>query len=127
MHSAMSFTSTALAWTAASQSSELMRFANVARVSRPFSPTAQTAQPMAVRTMGTSLKMRNLELPAVCDFSVTNVCNAACDFCGFARDKTLAGAARYVDADAFSRALPILRRRGIWYMTLQGGEPLVHP
>jgi len=71
--------------------------------------------------------MRNLELPAVCDFSVTNVCNAACDFCGFARDKTLAGAARYVDADAFSRALPILRRRGIWYMTLQGGEPLVHP
>jgi MoaA/NifB/PqqE/SkfB family radical SAM enzyme len=75
---------------------------------------------------------RNLEnldfkLPAVCDVSVTNVCNAACDFCGFARDKTLAGPARYVDADAFSRALPILHRRGIRYMTLQGGEPLVHP
>jgi len=28
------------------------------------------------------------------------------------------------DADAFSRALPILHRRGIRYMTLQGGEPL---
>jgi MoaA/NifB/PqqE/SkfB family radical SAM enzyme len=27
----------------------------------------------------------------------------------------------------FSRALPILRRRRIRYMTLQGGEPLVHP
>ena len=31
------------------------------------------------------------------------------------------------DAEAFSRALPILHRRGIRYMTLQGGEPLVHP
>ena len=70
--------------------------------------------------------MANL-LPAICDLSVTNVCNAACDFCGFARDKTLTGLARYVDADAYLRALPILFRRGIRYMTLQGGEPLVHP
>jgi len=69
----------------------------------------------------------NFMPPSVCDVSVTNVCNAACDFCGFARDKTLAGAARYVDASAFSRALPILHRRGIRFMTLQGGEPLVHP
>ena len=71
--------------------------------------------------------MPSFELPAVCDVSVTNVCNAACDFCGFARDKTLAAPARYVDAGAFSRALPILHRRGIRYLTLQGGEPLVHP
>jgi MoaA/NifB/PqqE/SkfB family radical SAM enzyme len=69
----------------------------------------------------------NLNLPAVCDFSITNVCNAACDFCGFARDKTLAGAARHVDVGDYSRALPILHRRGIRYLTLQGGEPLVHP
>jgi len=74
-----------------------------------------------------NLRLMNLPLPAVCDFSITNVCNAACDFCGFARDKTLAGPARYVDTDAFSRALPILHRRGIRYLTLQGGEPLVHP
>jgi MoaA/NifB/PqqE/SkfB family radical SAM enzyme len=73
------------------------------------------------------LKILSYTLPAVCDVSVTNVCNAACDFCGFARDKTLAGAARYLDAEAFSRALPILHRRGIRYLTLQGGEPLVHP
>jgi MoaA/NifB/PqqE/SkfB family radical SAM enzyme len=73
------------------------------------------------------MRVLNYKLPAVCDFSVTNVCNAACGFCGFARDKTLVGAARYVDADAFARALPILYRRNIRYMTLQGGEPLVHP
>jgi MoaA/NifB/PqqE/SkfB family radical SAM enzyme len=69
---------------------------------------------------------RNL-LPAVCDVSVTNVCNAACDFCGFSRDKNLVGPRRYVDLAEFTRALPILRRRRIRYMTLQGGEPLVHP
>ena len=66
-------------------------------------------------------------LPAICDVSVTNVCNAACDFCGFARDKNLAGPRRYIDLAGFSRALPILRRRRIRYMTFQGGEPLVHP
>ena len=73
------------------------------------------------------MKITNYGLPVVCDISITNVCNAACDFCGFARDKTLAGPARYLDADAFSRALPILYRRRIRYLTLQGGEPLVHP
>lgn len=78
------------------------------------------------RRPGTSRAERNL-LPAVCDVSVTNVCNAACDFCGFARDKNLAGPRRYLDLAGFSRALPILRRRRIRYMTFQGGEPLVHP
>ncbi|HET6185009.1 MAG TPA: radical SAM protein [Acetobacteraceae bacterium] len=74
-------------------------------------------------------ELRRLDrlLPAVCDFSVTNLCNAACEFCGFARDKNLAGAQRHADAEAFALALPILRRRGIRYITLQGGEPLVHP
>lgn len=66
-------------------------------------------------------------LPAVCDVSVTNVCNAACDFCGFARDKTLAGPRRYLDPEAFARALPILHRRAVRFVTLQGGEPLLHP
>jgi MoaA/NifB/PqqE/SkfB family radical SAM enzyme len=66
-------------------------------------------------------------LPAVCGISVTNVCNAACDFCGFSRDKTLAGPARYLDVGKFEAALPIMRRRGIRYVTFQGGEPLVHP
>jgi MoaA/NifB/PqqE/SkfB family radical SAM enzyme len=71
--------------------------------------------------------MLNRRLPAVCDCSVTNVCNAACDFCGFSRDKRLAGPARYVPADEYAQALPILHRRGVRFMTLQGGEPLVHP
>jgi MoaA/NifB/PqqE/SkfB family radical SAM enzyme len=58
---------------------------------------------------------------------VTNVCNAACDFCGFSRDKNLVGRCQYLDLAAFTRALPILRRNRFRYMTFQGGEPLVHP
>jgi MoaA/NifB/PqqE/SkfB family radical SAM enzyme len=34
---------------------------------------------------------------------------------------------RFVDRDALARALQILRRRGIAYINLQGGEPLLHP
>ena len=70
--------------------------------------------------------MPAFDLPAACGFSITNVCNGACDFYGFARDKTLTGPARYTDAGAYSRALPILHRRRIRYLTLQGGEPQVH-
>jgi len=66
-------------------------------------------------------------LPAVCDVSVTNVCNAACDFGGFACTKNPVGPARYLDPRRFAQALPILRRRQIRYLTFQGGEPLVHP
>jgi MoaA/NifB/PqqE/SkfB family radical SAM enzyme len=87
---------------------------------------------MNVPSMKTSLRPRSQPakrnpLPAILDVSVTNVCNAACDFCGFARDKNLTGPRRYIDLGGFSRALPILRRRRIRYMTFQGGEPLVHP
>jgi sulfatase maturation enzyme AslB (radical SAM superfamily) len=74
-----------------------------------------------------SAGMPTNSLPAVCDVSVTNVCNAACDFCGFSHDKKRAGPRRHLDPDEFARALPILRRRHIRYMTFRGGEPLLHP
>jgi MoaA/NifB/PqqE/SkfB family radical SAM enzyme len=65
-------------------------------------------------------------VPAVCDVSVTNVCNAACDFCCFARDKGIVKDRRWLNREDMARALPILHRRGIRYMTFQGGEPLLH-
>jgi molybdenum cofactor biosynthesis enzyme MoaA len=77
--------------------------------------------------MPEGLGMLGLKLPAVCDCSVTNVCNAACDFCSFSRGKTVVGHGHHMSANDYARALPILHRRGIRYMTLQGGEPLVHP
>jgi MoaA/NifB/PqqE/SkfB family radical SAM enzyme len=66
-------------------------------------------------------------VPAVCDVSVTNACNAACDFCSYARDKGVVRDQRWVDAKKFAEALPILYRRGIRYVNFQGGEPLLHP
>ncbi len=66
-------------------------------------------------------------VPAVCDVSVTNVCNATCNFCSFAYDKQLIKDKQWIDRAKFAEALPILHRRGIRYLNFQGGEPLLHP
>lgn len=66
-------------------------------------------------------------VPAVCDVSVTNACNAKCDFCSYAYDKQIVKEKRWIDRAEFARALPILHRRGIRYVNFQGGEPLLHP
>ncbi len=66
-------------------------------------------------------------IPAVCDVSVTNACNATCEFCSYAVNKHIVKEKRWIDASEFARALPILHRRGIRYLTFQGGEPLLHP
>lgn len=66
-------------------------------------------------------------VPAVCDVSVTNACNADCGFCGFARSKQEIPLRDFIDADIFAEAVPILKRRGVSFINFQGGEPLQHP
>src|SRR5438045_1584874 len=65
--------------------------------------------------------------PAVCNIAVTNSCNATCDFCNFANGKVARSDLRWIDAEQFDRALSILHRRGIRYLSFFGGEPLLHP
>jgi MoaA/NifB/PqqE/SkfB family radical SAM enzyme len=65
--------------------------------------------------------------PALCNIAVTNSCNAACDFCNFARGKVASHDLRWIDADQFGRALDILRKRGVRYVSFFGGETLLHP
>jgi MoaA/NifB/PqqE/SkfB family radical SAM enzyme len=65
--------------------------------------------------------------PAVCNIAVTNSCNAGCDFCNFARGKVSAQDLRWIDADHFRRALAILFKRDIRYVSFFGGETLLHP
>ena len=77
--------------------------------------------------MGKAAEYVRRLVPAVCDVSVTNVCNATCDFCSFAHDKDFVQERRWIDQAALARALPILHRRGIRYVNFQGGEPLLHP
>ncbi len=65
--------------------------------------------------------------PGICNIAVTNSCNAACDFCNFANGKVLKKDLRWIDAEQFPSALDILHRRGIRYLNIFGGEPLLHP
>jgi MoaA/NifB/PqqE/SkfB family radical SAM enzyme len=65
--------------------------------------------------------------PAICNVAVTNSCNARCDFCNFANGKVQKADLRWIDADQFDRALEILYQRGIRYLNIFGGEPLLHP
>ncbi len=65
--------------------------------------------------------------PALCNIAVTNCCNARCDFCNFARGKVAARDLRWIDVDQFDRALAILYKRNIRYVSFFGGETLLHP
>src|SRR6266852_7754193 len=65
--------------------------------------------------------------PALCNIAVTNSCNAACDFCNFARGKVESRDLRWIDADQFGCALDILHKRGLRYISFFGGETLLHP
>ena len=74
-----------------------------------------------------TIKLLPMGGPGVCNIAITNVCNAKCDFCNYARDKTFVQERVWVDYDKFCQALDILYDRGIRYITLVGGEPTLHP
>lgn len=66
--------------------------------------------------------------PAVCNVSVTNVCNATCSFCNFAHDKGLVMHRSWLDAARFDEALQLLYTKAdVRFLTFMGGEPLLHP
>lgn len=64
--------------------------------------------------------------PSTCQFAITNVCNAACDFCSFSRDKLPKKSGRSVGLEEGIQALDILHRQGIRFMVFTGGEPMVN-
>lgn len=66
--------------------------------------------------------------PAILNVSVTNLCNATCDFCNFAHDKGFVTDRRWLDAARFAEALDHMRAQaGVRFVTFMGGEPLLHP
>src|ERR1700676_5286416 len=64
--------------------------------------------------------------PALCNVAVTNACNAACDFCNFARGQVGSRNLRWMHGHQSARALDILHKRAIRYPSFFGGEPLLH-
>ena len=65
--------------------------------------------------------------PSCCNIAVTNVCNATCDFCGYAKGKIQVKDWVWIDYHDTLKALDILYARGVRYLTFSGGEPLLHP
>ncbi len=65
--------------------------------------------------------------PAILNCSVTNMCNATCDFCNFAHDKGFVTDRRSLNADLFADALAHMRlKANVRFVTFMGGEPLLH-
>jgi len=64
--------------------------------------------------------------PGYLQFAITNLCNADCDFCGFARSKFDPKARRSVTLPEACRAIDIAVKNHIGYLLFVGGEPMVH-
>jgi MoaA/NifB/PqqE/SkfB family radical SAM enzyme len=64
--------------------------------------------------------------PGYLQFAITNICNADCDFCGFARSKFDPAARRSVTLAQARDVIDIAVRNHIGYLLFVGGEPMVH-
>lgn len=64
--------------------------------------------------------------PGYLQFAITNVCNARCDFCGFAVDRFDPKQRRSVTLQQARDVIDISLRNHIGYLLFVGGEPLVH-
>ncbi|MCX8107731.1 MAG: radical SAM protein [Verrucomicrobiae bacterium] len=64
--------------------------------------------------------------PGYVQFAITNICNARCEFCGFAANRMASGQRRSVSLEEAQDAIDICAANGIGYILFVGGEPLVH-
>lgn len=64
--------------------------------------------------------------PGYLQFAITNLCNADCGFCGFARSKFDPKARRSVTLNEALDVIDIAKRNHIGYLLFVGGEPMVH-
>lgn len=64
--------------------------------------------------------------PGYLQFAITNICNAKCDFCGFAVDRFDPRMRRSVTLQEARDVIDICVRNHIGYLLFVGGEPLVH-
>src|SRR2546421_9728815 len=64
--------------------------------------------------------------PGYLQFAITNICNAKCDFCGFAVDRFDPKQRRSVTLQEAKDVIDIAVKNHIGYLLFVGGEPLVH-
>src|SRR5271169_146180 len=64
--------------------------------------------------------------PGYLQFAITNICNAKCDFCGFAVDRFDPKQRRSVTLQEARDVIDIAVKNHIGYLLFVGGEPMVH-
>src|SRR5580765_7488943 len=87
------------------------------------------SQPVARRRKGVFKligEVLNHGGPGYLQFAITNICNAKCDFCGFAVDRFDARQRRSVSLQEARDVIDIAVKNHIGYLLFVGGEPLVH-
>src|SRR5580658_3095722 len=98
---------------------------------KPLSPPAAQdfSKPVARPKKGT-LKLIGEVLkhggPGYLQFAITNICNADCGFCGFARSQFDPKARKSVTLDEAKQVIDIAVKNHIGYLLFVGGEPMVH-
>ena len=86
-------------------------------------PPVRPPQKGAFRLLGEVLDHAG---PGYLQFAITNLCNADCDFCGFARSKFDPKARRSVTLAEAREVIDICVKNHIGYLLFVGGEPMVH-
>ncbi|HUA68164.1 MAG TPA: radical SAM protein [Candidatus Saccharimonadales bacterium] len=101
----------------------------VAKVEPPAAGTSNFFNPIKRPKKG-ALKLIGEILhhggPGYLQFAITNICNADCDFCGFARSKFNPQARRSVTLQEAREAIDSAVKNHIGYLLFVGGEPMVH-
>ncbi|HXR46025.1 MAG TPA: radical SAM protein [Candidatus Limnocylindrales bacterium] len=88
-----------------------------------FAKPVQRAKKGVLKLVGEVLRHGG---PGYLQFAITNICNADCDFCGFARSKFDPKARRSVTLPEACNAIDIAVKNHIGYLLFVGGEPMVH-
>ncbi len=100
------------------------------RVAPAESPSPAEPLPPVSRPKTGTLKLIGEVLdhggPGYLQFAITNICNARCDFCGFAVDRFDPKLRRSVTLAEARDVIDICVRNHIGYLLFVGGEPLVH-
>ena len=92
-------------------------------------PAEDFSQPVTQpRTSSLSLFKQVLQHggPGYLQFAITNICNAKCDFCGFAVDRFDPKQRRSVTLQEARDVIDICVKNNIGYLLFVGGEPLAH-
>jgi MoaA/NifB/PqqE/SkfB family radical SAM enzyme len=95
----------------------------------PTAPAPDFSQPVVRPKKGVfklAAEVLNHGGPGYLQFAITNICNADCDFCGFARSKFDPKARSSVTLQEACDVIDIAVKNRIGYLLFVGGEPMVH-